>query len=145
MSAFKVKKLGYMAAASALLALFAAQGCGDDNKEQAGPSGGKANSSGGAGGKTSAGAGGKTGGAGAPGAAGTTPIEEGGAAGTMDQPMGMGGEGGEGGAQDCSGPEGCYACQPTTNKQFLNHCVEDGCPATFDNTTLSNLDKVGTL
>jgi len=146
MSAFKVKKLGYLAAVTTLLALVVAQGCGSDDN-QAAPTGGAGKSSAGAGGKanTTAGAGGKASTtAGDTGKAGGDPIEEGGAGGAIE--MGMGGEGGEGVVgPDCSDPTGCYSCTPKTNAQFLNHCVEGGCPAHFDNSTLTKLDLVGTL
>jgi hypothetical protein len=144
MSRSNAKKLGYLAAGAAILALFAAQGCGSDSDEQAKPTAGAAGAhSAGAGGKTSAGAGGKTSSAGKGGAdetGGTAPSD----GGAPDMP-GEAGMGGEGNGVDCDGPDGCYSCTPTTNDQFLNHCVPGGCPATFDNSTLTELDKVGTL
>jgi hypothetical protein len=146
MSALKVKKLGYLAAATTLLALVVTQGCGSSDDNQAAPMGGagKTSSTAGAGGKSSstAGAGGKASTtAGATGKAGGDTTEEGGAGGAMD--MGMGGEGGAG--PDCTDPTGCYSCAPTTNIEFLNHCVEGGCPAHFDNGTLTQIAQVGTL
>jgi hypothetical protein len=150
MSQVKVKRLGYLAAGVALLALFAAQGCGDDNNDQAAPTagaGGAHNPNAGAGGKapTSAGAGGK-----APGNAGAGgKANPGGGAGPIDGAgaPGEGGEGGEAGSgsENCDGPDGCYSCTPKTNTQFLNHCVSGGCPATFDNSTLTKIDLVNTL
>lgn len=141
MSAIKVRKLGYLAAATALLTLGLAQGCGSDDAQST-PMGGAGKSSAGAGGKTgTAGAGGKAS-AGETSDAGSPPVEEGGAGGMPDE-MGMGGEGGAG--PECSDPTGCYSCAPTTNTQFLNHCVEGGCPAHFDNGTLTKIDLVGTL
>jgi hypothetical protein len=146
MSHAKAKKLGYLAAGAAILTLFAAQGCGSDSVDQAKPTAGAAgaHSTAGAGGKASAGAGGKTSGAGKGGAdetGGTAPSD----GGAPDMP-GEGGMGGEAGApENCDGPMGCYSCTPKTNAQLLNHCVPGGCPATFDNSTLSKLNQVGTL
>ena len=146
MSRSNAKKLCYLAAGAAILALFAAQGCSSDSVDQAKPTAG-APSTAGAGGKANAGAGGKTSGAGKGGAeeAGGTAPSEGGAGGEPGE-GGMGGMGGEAGApENCDGPKGCYSCTPTTNSQLLNHCVPGGCPATFDNNTLSKLNLVGTL
>jgi hypothetical protein len=146
MSRSNAKKLGYMAAGAALLALFAAQGCGSDSDEQVKPTAGAAgaHSTAGAGGKTTAGAGGKTsttaGKGGADETGGTAPSD----GGAPDMP-GEGGAGGEGGAVDCGGGDECYSCTPTTNDQLLNHCVPGGCPATFNNKTLTKLNLVGTL
>jgi hypothetical protein len=152
MSHVNAKKLGYLVAGAALLALFSAQGCGSD-ADQASPTAGaagahnpnagaagKTNSGAGAGGKanTTAGAGGKAN----PGG-GDGPVGEGGAAGEAGE-AGAGGEAGATG-ENCDGPKGCYSCTPTTNTQFLNHCVEGGCPATFDNSKLTKLNLVGTL
>ena len=141
MSVYQAKKFGYLAAGAAFLALVVAQGCGDDTADQATPSGGSAGAShAGAGGKTSGGgAGGKTSGGGSGNVGGEAPTE-GGAAGDM----GMGGEAGAS-PVNCDGPAGCYSCTPKTNDQFLNHCVEGGCPATFNNATLTKINLVGTL
>lgn len=143
MSAFKVKKLGYLAALTAVLGLVMVQGCSSDD-DQVTPMGGAGKSSAGAG------AGGKSGTAGAAGkasagetdTAGSPPIEEGGAGGMPDD-MGMAGEGGA--PADCTDKTGCFSCTPTKNIEFLNQCVEGGCPAHFDNSTLTKLDLVGTL
>jgi hypothetical protein len=161
MSHAKAKKLGYLAAGAAILALFAAQGCGSDDNTQAKPTagaggahsmagaGGKANGAG-AGGKAN-GTAGKTSGNGGDGENGGTD-EMGGAppsdGGAPTNPPGDGGSGGEAGATGpvtCEGDDGCYSCTPKTNEQLLNHCVPGGCPATFDNSKLSQLNKVGTL
>jgi hypothetical protein len=148
MSHAKAKKLGYLAAGAAILALFAAQGCGSDDDGQAKPTAGAA------GAHSTAGAGGKTSGGGSSGktsTAGKGADENGGSAptdgGAPPDVPGEGGSGGEAGAQptDCDGPDGCYSCTPKTNDQLLNHCVPGGCPATFDNDTLSKIGLVGTL
>ena len=59
------------------------------------------------------------------------------------------GAGGEAGLRpvnpSCVDATGCYSCAPKTNDQFLNQCVAGGCPAHFDNTTLTKLNLVGTL
>ena len=145
MSLLKAKKLGLLAASVGLLAMVAAQGCGSSD-EQASPTAGSS-----AGGKSGAGTGGK----GSAGTAGKN--SSGGATGGGDVNEGgtgnetsMGGDANEGGmggepGTACDGPDGCYSCTPTTNKQFLNHCVAGGCPASFDNSTLTKLNKVGTL
>jgi hypothetical protein len=147
MSFLKAKKLGFLAAGVTALALFAAQGCssGDDSQASPGSSGktgsagksgsgneaGDAANNGGSGntgntgntaGNTEGGAAGEAGAAGAAGAAGTPPVDPG-----------------------CLGANDCYSCAPKTNNQFLNACVEGGCPAHFDNGTLTKLDLVGTL
>jgi hypothetical protein len=142
MSRSNAKKLGYLAAGAAILTLFAAQGCSDSN-DQVKPTAG-AGPTAGEGGKANAGAGGKTSGAGKGGAdeTGGSAPSEGGAAGEPSE-GGMGGEAGAG--QNCDGPKGCYSCTPTTNDQLLNHCIPGGCPATFDNSTLSKLNLVGSL
>lgn len=155
MSHAKAKKLGYLAAGAAIFALVAAQGCGSDSDTQAKPTAGAggAHSMAGAGGKADgAGAGGKSNGSagktnsngGMEDTAGAPPSE----GGAPDNPHGEGGSGGEAGAtgpDNCDGPDGCYSCTPKTNDQLLNHCVPGGCPATFDNSTLSKLNQVGTL
>jgi hypothetical protein len=46
---------------------------------------------------------------------------------------------GSGGQDACMGGNGCYACTPQTNVQFLNACSELGCPARFDNATITTL------
>jgi hypothetical protein len=143
MSLLNLKKFGVLAACVGLFAAIGMQGCSSSDN-QATPSAGS-------GGKVSnAGSGGKP-------AAGETSKagdSNGGSAGTTDeQPTaGMGPIDGEGGAAGegsvepgCIGDNGCYSCTPTTNNQFLNHCVEGGCPATFDNSKLSKLNLVGTL
>lgn len=141
MSLLNLKKFGFMAAGVGLFAILAAQGCSSDDP-QAAPSagaGGKSNTAGAAGSKAG-GAGNKAGEA-----------NNGGSAGTIgpDDTAGSGGEGGEGGAAPidpgCIGDDGCYSCPPKTNSQFLNACVEGGCPATFDNSKLTKLGLVGTL
>jgi hypothetical protein len=147
MSLLKAKKLGLLAASVGLLAMVAAQGCGDSSDGQASPTAGAP-----AGGKSGAGTGGK----GSAGSAGKNSsggkggdTSEGGSGNETsmggDSNPGEGGMGGEGPGPNCDGPDGCYSCTPTTNTQFLNHCVEGGCPATFDNTTLTKLNLVGTL
>ncbi|HET7538416.1 MAG TPA: hypothetical protein VFK05_01045 [Polyangiaceae bacterium] len=140
MSFLKLKKFGVLAAGAGLLAVLAMQGCSSD-ETQAAPSAG-------AGGKANAGAAGKlTGGesakAGNGGSAGTPDEEPNAGAGNVD---GEGGAAGEPAVDPgCIGDDGCYSCAPKTNNQFLNACVEGGCPATFDNSTLSKLNLVGTL
>ena len=145
MSRVNAKKLGLLAASAALLALFAVPGCGSSSDNQATPMAGSSaagKSGAGTGGKSSAGAAGKTSTAGT----GGTDIAKGGsgndnAGGDANE----GGMGGEGNTMNCDGPKGCYSCAPKTNIEFLNHCVEGGCPATFDNSTLTKLGMVGKL
>jgi hypothetical protein len=40
-------------------------------------------------------------------------------------------------SDECVGPNGCWACTPTTNDQFLNAC--SGSCVTFDETRLNGL------
>ena len=149
MSVFKAKKLGSLIVGASLLALFAVQGCGDSSDDQATPTAGSSSggkSGAGTGGKNSAGTAGKNSTAGKGGA----DNGEGGTGNTGNEPgmggdVGMGGDMGDGGAVNCDGPNGCYSCTPTTDSQLQNHCVEGGCPAHFDNTTLTKLNLVGTL
>jgi hypothetical protein len=139
MSLLNLKKFGFWAASVGLFALVAIQGCSSDDTQATPGSGGK-NSTAGSAGK--GGSGPKAG------------SSNGGASGSEDQPSdggsagedGQGGEGGEAPVDPgCLGPDDCYKCEPKTNNQFLNACVEGGCPATFDNSTLSKLNLVGTL
>ncbi|HEY0462952.1 MAG TPA: hypothetical protein VGC79_02030 [Polyangiaceae bacterium] len=140
MSLLNLKKFGFMAASVSLLAIVAAQGCSSDDT-QATPSGGS-------GGKPSTG--------GAAGKAGSEDkggdANNGGTAGVVEDTAGAGGVDAEGGAggeppvdPGCIGDDDCYSCPPKTNSQFLNACVEGGCPANFDNSKLSKIDLVGTL
>ena len=139
MSLLNLKKFGFLAASVGLFALVAAQGCSSDDTQASPGSGGK--SSAGSAGSDKAGSGPKAG------------SSNGGSAGTTDEPTagaaGEDGEGGEGGEAPvdpgCIGEDDCYKCEPKTNSQLLNACVEGGCPATFDNNTLSKLNLVGTL
>jgi len=148
MSFLNKHKLGLFFAGAAIATIFAVQGCSSsDDSAQNTPSGGKANN-GGSGGASAAGKGGTSSGtAGKTGTGGSG--NSGNEAGGGNTP-GAGGEGGdmgggEAGAGACDGPNGCYSCTPTNSTQFANHCVTGGCPATFDNTTLSKLNLVGTL
>jgi hypothetical protein len=160
MSVFKAKKYGYLAAVLTALVMVAAQGCSDSTGDQAAPSGGAPGAgSGGSSGKGSGASGkgntngGATSKAGATSNGGETSnggaaVSDSGAGGEPNVIIDMGGAGGEAGtpnAPDCRDSSGCYSCTPTTNEQFLNHCIADGCPASFDNSTLAKLDKVGTL
>ncbi len=142
MSRFEAKKLGYLAAVAGVLTLIAVQGCSSDDTQASPTAGAGGKLDGGAGGKANGGASGKDSGGGAGnvgGDAGTGAVEE-----TGGTP-GEAGAGGEGGAVNCDGEDGCYSCTPTTNAQLLNHCVPGGCPATFDNSTLTKFNLVGTL
>ena len=149
MSPFKAKKLGLLFVGAAVCALFAAQGCGDSTDDQAAPKAGSSaggKSGAGTGGKGSAGNAGKTAGGGK----GGEETGEGGSGNTGNEPgmggdTGMGGDMGEGGAMNCDGPDGCYNCTPTNDNQLQNHCIPGGCPASFDNSTLTKLNLVGTL
>jgi hypothetical protein len=148
MSLFKAKKLSFLAAGITVVALFAAQGCSSDDDSQAAPP------TAGAGGGHAAGSAGKSGSGngesgatnsnGGSGNTGNTGNSEAGVAGVDNN-----GEAGAAGAAPvepgCVDATGCYSCVPKTNDQFLNQCVSGGCPAHFDNTTLTKLDKVGTL
>ncbi|HYQ03196.1 MAG TPA: hypothetical protein VER96_31195 [Polyangiaceae bacterium] len=143
MSLLNLKKFGTLAACVGLLALVAAQGCSSDDT-QATPShagsGGKSAASGG--GEDKGGSGSKAGEGNNGGAAGNPDEATGGVAGED----GEGGMGGEPSVDpSCVGKDGCYSCEPKTNTQFLNACVEGGCPATFDNSKLTKLNLVGTL
>ena len=147
MSPVNAKKLGFLAASAALLALFAAPGCGSSSDNQATPMAGSSaagKSGAGTGGKGNAGAAGKSSTAGT-GANGGEISQGGSGNDNAGGDANEGGMGGEGNPVNCDGPKGCYSCTPTTNAQFLNHCVEGGCPATFDNSTLTKLNLVGTL
>lgn len=156
MSPFKAKKLGLLAAGIIGLTLIAAQGCSSGDDSQAAPP------SAGAGGGHSAGSTGKSGSANAGsgnGDAGTGATNNNGGSGNTgnNDNAGAGGtpSGGDAGAggeagtapvpTNCDGPAGCYSCTPKTNDQFLNQCVAGGCPAHFDNSTLTKLNLVGTL
>lgn len=143
MSLLNLKKFGTLAACVGLLALVAAQGCSSDDK-QATPShagsGGKSAASGGS--EDKGGSGSKAGEGNNGGAAGNPDEATGGVAGED----GEGGMGGEPSVDpSCVGKDGCYSCEPKTNTQFLNACVEGGCPANFDNSKLTKLNLVGTL
>jgi hypothetical protein len=143
MSLLNLKKFGFMAAGVGLFAIVAAQGCSSDDPQAtpSGGTGGKSNTAGSAGSK-SGGAANKAGAENNGGSAGVPPDEE--TAGSDGD-----GDGGEGGAAPidpgCIGDDGCYSCPPKTNSQFLNACVEGGCPANFDNSKLTKLGLVGTL
>jgi hypothetical protein len=141
MSLLNLKKFGFLAASLGLFALGAIQGCSSDDTQATPGSGGKSSAAGSAG-SNKAGSGPKAG------------SSNGGSSGEEDQPSegGTAGETGEGGAggeapvdPGCLGDDDCYKCEPKTNNQFLNACVEGGCPASFDNSTLSKLNLVGTL
>ncbi|HEY5372260.1 MAG TPA: hypothetical protein VIK01_01175 [Polyangiaceae bacterium] len=149
MSRFNAKKLGFLAAGITTLALFAAQGCsssGDDS--QATPTAGAGGGHAGSAGKSGAGAGnvGDSGATNNNGGSGNTGNTDAGAGGTGDV---TGGDAGAAGTPPvdpgCVGADGCYSCAPKTSSQFLNACVAGGCPAHFDNTTLTKLNLVGTL
>jgi hypothetical protein len=153
MSLFKAKKLSFLAAGITVVALFAAQGCssGDDSQAApptAGAGGGHAAGSTGSSGKSGAGNG-ESGATGNNGGSGNTGNENAGAGGVETNPGGEAGTAGEAGAPPvepgCVDATGCYSCAPKTNDQFLNQCVAGGCPAHFDNTTLTKLNLVGTL
>src|SRR6185369_633742 len=141
MSLLNLKKFGFLAASVGLLALVAIQGCSSDDTQATPGSGGKNSTAGSAGSKGGSGP--------------NAGSSNGGSSGEEDQPMtdgGAAGENGEGGAggeapvdPGCLGEDDCYKCEPKTNNQFLNACVEGGCPASFDNSTLSKLNLVGTL
>jgi hypothetical protein len=139
MSLLNLKKFGFLAASVGLFALIAIQGCSSDDTQATPGSGGKGSA--GSAGSDKAGSGPKAG------------SSNGGSAGTTEEPTaGAAGEDGEGGAggeapvdPGCLGDDDCYKCEPKTNNQFLNACVEGGCPASFDNSTLSKLNLVGTL
>jgi len=147
MSSLNLKKFGVLAGGVGLFAIVLAQGCSSDDP-QAGPSagaGGRSNTAG-VGGKPStaeAGAGAKAGSA----------NNGGGAAGVTEDNTNAGAageaEGGAAGAAtvdpSCVGDDGCFSCEPKNNNQFLNHCVEGGCPASFANSTLTKINLVGTL
>ncbi len=151
MSRLNAKKLGFLAAGITTLALFAAQGCssGDDSQATpptAGAGGGHAGSAGtsGAGaGNSDAGATNNNGGS------GNTGNSEGGVGASDTNTNGDAGAAGEAGSPpvnpSCVDATGCYSCAPKTNNEFLNQCVAGGCPAHFDNTTLTKLNLVGTL
>jgi hypothetical protein len=141
MSLLNLKMFGFMAVGVGLLSIVSAQGCSSDDPqvEPSAGSGGKSSTAGAAGSK--AGSGSHAGAA-----------NNGGSAGSTDETAGAAGEEAEGGAAgaatvdpSCIGDDDCYSCAPKNNSQFLNHCVEGGCPATFDNRTLSKLNLVGTL
>jgi hypothetical protein len=132
MSPLKSKKFGFSAAAIIVFGLALSQGCSSSDDSQAAPTAGT--SSGGTGGH----AGTATGGSGTAGHAGTgTGGSSTGATGGTGGTGGAGGSpdmgmAGEGGAADCSGPDGCYDCAPSTTTQFLNHCVAGGCQPAQD-------------
>ncbi len=154
------------------VALALAGGCSDDSNPEPGPqvftggsagvsagssgAGGSVAGTGGASGTSGqAGVAGTTGGTDAGGAAGTTAGSagtDGGAAGTTGGAAGTtggsagatGGSAGAGGQVNCDGPNGCYACKPTTLPQFLNHCTDSTC-VPFDNAARLPLYKNGTL
>ena len=149
MSPFKAKKLGFLAA-GITVALLVAQGCsssGDDS--QASPTAGAAGAHAGSTGKS--GAGNSAGATNNNGGSGNTGNDNAGAGGvdTNPNPGAEAGAAGEAGApsvnQSCVGADGCYSCTPTNTTQFLNACVAGGCPAHFDNSTLTQLKLVGTL
>ena len=145
MSFFKAKKLGFLAAGVTALALFAGQGCSSDDDSQAAPSAGSSGKTGSAGKSGSGNEAGDTtsnGGTGDTGNSGN----EGGAAGAAAGEAGAAGAAGTPPVDPgCLGANDCYSCAPKTNDQFLNACVEGGCPAHFDNGTLTKLNLVGTL
>ena len=157
MSTPKNNRLGFLAAGVTLVAILAAQGCSssDDSSGQAMPTAGKPSTGGSS--SSTAGSGGKSGGssstagsAGKPSTGGGSSEAGAGSGGTSSVAgdTGAGGEAGstgEAGAGSCDGPNGCYNCAPITTPQYANHCVTGGCPATFDNSTLSQIAKVGTL
>jgi hypothetical protein len=145
MSLLKAKKLGFLAA-SITVALLLAQGCSSSDDSQAAPpaagaGGGHAGSTG----KSGSG----NGGSGNTGNTGNVGNENAGTGGVETNPGGEAGAGGEAGTPPipagCLGADGCYSCAPTNTNQFLNACVAGGCPAHFDNGTLTNLNLVGTL
>jgi hypothetical protein len=151
MSPFKAKKLGFLAVGITALALFAAQGCSSGDDSQASPpAGGAGGSHAGATGKSGSGnsQAGTTNSNGGSGNTGNTGNDNAGAGGAVDN-NDEAGAGGEAGAPvvppGCVDATGCYSCAPQTNDQFLNACVAGGCPAHFDNTTLTKLNLVGTL
>lgn len=133
------KKLSFLALGVTLLAV-ALQGCGSDDK-QATPSSGGSTSGGAVGTAGSTNHAGANNGGSSNDAAGEGP----GGAGPGPSEAGAAGMGEAGAGPECTGPDGCYSCDPKTNNQFLNHCVEGGCPAHFDNSTLAKLNLVGTL
>ncbi len=45
---------------------------------------------------------------------------------------------GPGGGADCAGPDGCYACAPEKQEEFLNACTDVDC-VPYDNTPLEGL------
>jgi len=51
---------------------------------------------------------------------------------------------GAGGAAGCSGKNGCFACAPKTDPDFLNGCTDARC-VPFDNRRLRNLTPDGML
>jgi hypothetical protein len=151
MSRFNAKKLGFFAA-GITVALLVAQGCSSSDDSQATPpAAGAGGGHAGSGGKSGAGAGngesGATNNNGGSGNTGNTGNTEGGVAGSdNNDAAGAGGEAGTPPVNpSCVDATGCYSCAPKTNDQFLNQCVAGGCPAHFDNTTLTKLNLVGTL
>jgi hypothetical protein len=150
MSLFKAKKLSFLAAGVTVVALFAAQGCGSSDDSQAAPTAGAAGAHAGSTGKSGAGNGdsGATNSNGGSGNTGNTGNTDAGTGGTDNNPGDAGAAGAAGAPvvdPGCVDATGCYSCAPKTNDQFLNQCVAGGCPAHFDNTTLTKLNLVGTL
>jgi len=143
MSLLNLKKFGFLVASMGLCALVALQGCSSDDNQATPGTGGK-NSSAGAAGSNKAGSGSKAGSGNGGSSGQEDEPSEGGAAGGSGE--GEGGAGGEASVDPgCLGEDDCYKCEPKTNSQFLNACVEGGCPASFDNSTLPKLNLVGTL
>ena len=152
MSRFNAKKLGFLAAGITTLALFAVQGCSSSDDSQATPpTAGAGGGHAGSAGKSGAGAGNSDAGAtNNNGGSGNTGNTDAGAGGTGDV---TGGDAGAAGTPPvdpgCVGADGCFAvsttCVPKGSSQFLNACVAGGCPAHFDNSTLTKLNLVGTL
>jgi hypothetical protein len=148
MSRFSTKKLSFLAAGISV-AVLVAQGCSSSDDSQATPpSAGAGGGHAGSTGKSGSGNGG-SGNTGNTGNTGNVGNDNAGAGGAQTNPGGEAGAAGEAGAPPvnpaCVDATGCYSCAPKTSIEFLNACVTGGCPAHFDNGTLTKLNLVGTL
>ncbi|MFT3773685.1 MAG: hypothetical protein QM820_50570 [Minicystis sp.] len=84
-------------------------------------------------------------GAGGTGGSGETTSSSTGTGGSGTGGSGTGGTGGTGGAApNCDGPNGCYACAPKKNEEFLNACTTAQC-SPFDNAARLPLYNNGNL
>lgn len=60
---------------------------------------------------------------------------------------GAGGAGGSGGSSGtgCVGEDGCFACEPESQAEFLNHCTDAQC-VPYDNSQIADLlDEDGSV